>query len=266
MKDLVLLKIGGSVCTEKSKNQFKVREQAVARIGREIAEARKQKHFRLLIVNGAGPFGHTNVEKYGINQGLSTPRHFEGYVKTRCDCGHVNQKVSVILRNNGLLAVPYPSSCVIVQSNKRIVSFHTDVLLKMWHHNDNVIPVMNGDMVPDIKLVFSPMSGDRVMEYLAKRLDARLVVFTTDVEGIYTADPKVDKGASLIHTINKENFKEIRHGISGSRSVDVTGGMLRKIEHLVALGRKTVIINGNAPGRVRDVLLGKPVKGTVINP
>lgn len=264
MKDLILLKIGGSICTEKSKSKFKVRANAVKRIAHEILEARKEKDFRLLIVNGAGPFGHVNVHKYAINNGLERPEDFEGFFKTISDCGYLNWKVSDLLRKEGLPAFPFPSSSVIVQSDKKIVSFSLDVVKRMWDSDPDSVPVMNGTMVPDIELKGSVVSGDAVLEYIASRLSPKLMIFATDVDGIFTDNPKKNKKAKLIDYMTKQNFNEIKRGISGSSNVDVTGGMIGKVERLLSLKNRTIIVNGNVPGRVRDAILGEDVHGTII--
>ncbi|MBN2330368.1 MAG: hypothetical protein JXC85_01005 [Candidatus Aenigmarchaeota archaeon] len=266
MQDLILLKIGGSICTEKTKGEFRVKAKTVERIASEIEEARGQKGFRLIVVNGAGPFGHVNVTEYDIDDGLSTPRDFQGFVKTVCDCSYVNYMVSEALRKKGLLAFPYPSSSVIMQARKRIVSFSIDPIKRLWDADDGIIPVMNGTMVPDSVLKGSVVGGDAVIEYLADLLKPKLVIFAVDVDGIHASDPNHDKRASLIGTITKENFHEFRNGISGSSNTDVTGGMLGKVERLLSGRATTLIVNGNRPGRVRDALIGKPVRGTIIKP
>jgi isopentenyl phosphate kinase len=264
MRDLVLLKIGGSICTEKGKGTFRVKTGPVKRIAREIIEARKEKAFRLLAVNGAGPFGHANVTEYDINHGIKSPRDFEGFMKTIADCGYLNWKVSDLLRNEGLLSVPIPSSSIIVQADKKIISFHMDVIKRMWDSNPAIVPVMNGTMVPDIGLGGSVVSGDTVLQYLAERLNPGVMIFATDVDGIFTADPKNDRKARLVDYVTKQNFHEIRAGISGSSNVDVTGGMLGKVEFLLSLRNRTIIVNGNVPDRVRDAILGEDVRGTII--
>ena len=266
MKDLILLKIGGSICTEKPKGEFKVKTKTVEWIASEIAEARKQKGFKLIVVNGAGPFGHMNVTEYDIDDGLSTQRDYEGFVKTVCDCSYVNYMVSEAMRNRGLLTLPYPSSSVIMQSKKRIVFFSIDPIKRLWDANDDIIPVMNGTMVPDSELKGSVVGGDAVIEYLADRFHAKKVIFAADVAGIYTSDPHHGKKAKLIDAITKDNFGDFKNGISGSSNTDVTGGMLGKVEKLLSGRTTTLIVNGNKPGRVRDALLGKPVRGTVIEP
>ena len=266
MKDLIVMKIGGSVCTEKSKGKFKARLKPVARIASEIVEARKEKDFRLVVVNGAGPFGHVNVTDYDIDDGLKTLRDFEGLSKTVCDCAHLNYMVSDALRKKGLVTIPYPTTSVTISSGKKIVSLYLDVIKRFWDADSGIVPVMNGDMVPDLKMKGSVVSGDAVIEELSNRLGVKRIVIATDVDGNYTTEPKKGSKAKLVDVVTKENFKELRSGISGSSNTDVTGGMLGKVERLLSLGTETIVVNGNAPGRVRDALLGKPVKGTVVRP
>jgi len=266
MRELILLKIGGSVCTQKSAGKFRVRAGPVARIAAEIAGARKQRPFRLIVVNGAGPFGHVNVLNYDINDGLRTARDYEGFAKTVADCAYLNWRIAEILRRKGLLAYPLPSSSVVVQSRKKISSFCVDAMRTLWASCEDIVPVMNGTMVPDVGLGGSVVSGDAVIERLAGAMATSLVIFATDVDGIFTADPRKSARARLVQEVTKENFDRLRKGISGSSGADVTGGMLGKAERLLALGCPSVIVNGNRPGRVGGALMGRPVKGTVIKP
>ncbi len=264
MKNLVLLKIGGSICTEKGKNKFRVREKTVARIAREINDARKEKEFRLLVVNGAGPFGHTNVTEYGINNGLSNEKDYEGFAKTVNDCSYLNWKVSDIMRKEGIISLPFPSSSVVIQGKRKISTFFTDSLKALWNSNWSIVPVMNGTMVADTEMKGSVVSGDAVLEHIAARFSPDFMIFVTDVDGIFTGDPKKNSRARLIDKISKDGYGDIKKHISGSSNVDVTGGMLGKVEKMLELKTRTIIINGNAPGRVRKALLGETVRGTVL--
>ena len=264
MKDLILLKIGGSVCTEKSTSQFRVRTDAVKRIAGEILQAKEAREFKMIVVNGAGPFGHVNVHNYAINNGLERKEDFEGFSKTVLDCNYLNWKVSEIMFKEGLLTVPYPTTSVVVGTGRLITTLFTDVLRHLWDINDDMIPVMNGDMMVDLKLKGTPVSGDTVLEYLANRLNPKLMVFATDVDGIYSSDPNKNKNAKLIDYVTKQNFSEIKKGLSGSSNIDVTGGMLGKVKKLLSLNNRTVIVNGNKPGRVRKALLGEDVRGTIV--
>jgi isopentenyl phosphate kinase len=264
MQDLIILKIGGSVCTQKGKGKFAVRAGAVRRIAHEIAAARKARDFSLLVVNGAGPFGHVNVKEYDINEGVRTEHDFEGFYKTISDCSYLNWKVAEILRKEGLFAYPFPTSSIAVQSKKKIVTFEIEAVKRMWDSNPHAVPVMNGTMVPDLKMGGSVVSGDAVIEHLSGRLHPQLVVFATDVDGIFTSDPRKRRGARLIELVTQENFEDVEKFLSGSAATDVTGGMMGKVERLMGIGCDVLIVNGNSPGRVGKALSGEAVRGTLV--
>ncbi len=46
---------------------------------------------------------------------------------------------------------------------------------------------------------FAILSGDQLIVRLAIELDAERVIFGSDVDGIFTSNPKLDKNAKLIH-------------------------------------------------------------------
>ena len=62
----VILKLGGSVITDKAADQGIVREADLLRIAKEVSEYRG----KMIIVHGAGSFGHTYAKKYGLDMGF----------------------------------------------------------------------------------------------------------------------------------------------------------------------------------------------------
>ena len=121
-------------------------------------------------------------------------------------------------------------------------------------------------MVLDEKLNASVVSGDAIIPFLAKKLNARKVFFGTDVAGIFTADPKKVSKAKLIEKIHPHNFEEVLLKVSGSSAVDVTGGMRGKLLELkVALnGMDVFVFDSTKKGNVLNSLLGKKIIGTEI--
>ncbi len=91
----------------------------------------------------------------------------------------------------------------------------------------NFTPVTFGDVVLDKKLGFSICSGDLLIEVLSKYFKPEKVVFVIDEDGIFTANPKIDKNAKLIQ---KTTIKELEKlTTSADNHADVTGGMAGKI-------------------------------------
>lgn len=261
----VILKLGGSVITNKADNRFEVRDDVVRRLCREIKQARESRPEPLVLVHGAGPFGHTVVTEYGIQKGLDVERGVEGFVRTHNSMQDLSHQVMSLFRDEGLLPFPVQTSACLSQDGRKVVWFETRVVTGLLEVDPNIIPILYGDVVLDASLRGSVCSGDAVVATLAPAIGASRVLMGTDVDGIYTADPRKDPDARRIERITADNFEDVRKRVKGSAAVDVTGGMEKKLlevrDHLG--GIDCAIFDAMEPGHVRRALLGEPV-GTAI--
>jgi len=66
--ELIFLKLGGSLITEKSVRET-VRREVIERAAREVKEALEEGSFGLLLGHGSGSFGHYPARKYGVHKG-----------------------------------------------------------------------------------------------------------------------------------------------------------------------------------------------------
>lgn len=90
---------------------------------------------------------------------------------------------------------------------------------------------------------------------------ADLLVLLSDIEGLYTTDPRKDPNAKLIPTV-EEVTPEIEALAGGVGSSLGTGGMatkLRAAKMVTAQGCDMVITNGEHPERLYDIAEGKDV-------
>lgn len=62
MKKLLLIKLGGSLITDKSRD-YTARPQIISRLAREIKFARKTFDSDIIIAHGSGSFAHTPAAK-----------------------------------------------------------------------------------------------------------------------------------------------------------------------------------------------------------
>lgn len=132
--------------------------------------------------------------------------------------------------------------------------------------NMGMIPVLYGVPCFDRQQSCSILSGDDIIVYLAKKLGAKKIIHATDVDGVFTADPKKCDDAKFIKHINSQNFEKLTKGVGGSSVTDVTGGMERKIRDLLSTGSRCEMINGNKKGLIERTLGGEKGLGTVISP
>lgn len=256
MNELIVLKVGGSVCTEKEKGLLEVRKEVLERVGREIAKAREEKKFKLIIVHGAGPFGHKIVEEERLEMGVKSEEQVKGFIKVHRSMQELNNIVLKELGKN-LNCFKVQPSASIVQSGKKIFMFDTKIVEKLLELN--VIPVLHGDMVVDNELGASVVSGDAIVGFLAKKLSAEKVFFGVNVDGVISGGPVVER-------IDENNFEEVLETVGKSKAEDVTGGMKGKLleikENLA--GMETVIFNMLEKERTYKHLIGRKEIGTEI--
>jgi glutamate 5-kinase len=106
--------------------------------------------------------------------------------------------------------------------------------------------------------------NDGLAARVAVALDADLLVLLTNVDGLYTANPKVDPAARRIPLLESIDGDALR-AASGASSGG-TGGMLSKLEAArlaTAEGTTVVIADGSAPNVLAKILAGEDT-GTVI--
>jgi len=258
--NLIILKIGGSVITYKEKRTPKVNFTNLRKIIDELVGIKK----KFILIHGVGSFGHQIVKRTGIDKGISKEQDLISFAETQRLQNELNCIITKKLIEKGLPAFPFQASSGAVMKKGRLVKMDLSVikgLLKL-----NIIPVLYGVPAYDIKKGCSILSGDQIAPYLAENLKAEKIIMASDVDGIFTANPKKDKNAKKIKEINRENFREIRKMLGESSSVDVTGGMAGKVLELIRTAKKGIpaqIIDATKKDNIKKAFLGKNV-GTII--
>lgn len=257
---MIILKLGGSLLTDKSK-KFSIRTKVLRRVASEIKAGCREG---LVIVHGGGSFGHPVARKYGLSGGFRKKSQLKGVAQTRAAMGRFNQIVVEALAESGISAVSLQPSANIICRGGRIKSFDTGILKKFV--SLGITPVLYGDVVLDSKQGFCILSGDQIVSYLAKVFKPEKIILAADVDGLFDKNPKKYKSAKLVREVNQRNYKRILAGIKSSGD-DVTGGIRGKVLELLNLANKgyeSHIINGRIAGRLKKSLLGIEVIGTVI--
>ncbi len=125
-----------------------------------------------------------------------------------------------------------------------------------------VLPVVNeNDTVAVDELTLG--DNDNLAAIVAGLTDADLLLIATDIEGLYSANPRLDPDAVPIDEV-LELTPEILAAASGAGSSHGTGGMRTKLEaaqKAAAAGIDTILFNGRDADIARLLTHGK-VKGT----
>jgi len=256
---LTILKLGGSILSDKN-IPYSVKWDTLERIAMEIKNAlnyykNQNKEIKLILVHGGGAFGHPVAKKYlKIENGKKIFINMDkGFWDIQKAMRRFNNIVIDTLQSYDIPAVSIQPSSFVVFGDKLI--FDISAIKEMLKRN--LIPVIHGDITVDNKNGYKIISGDDIVPYLANELKADLILYATDVDGVLI-DNKV------IKKIDEKNINEILRYLSGSNSIDVTGGMRYKIEMIRKNKCRGFIFNGNKPSNIYKALLGD-VEGTEID-
>jgi isopentenyl phosphate kinase len=263
---MIILKIGGSILTNKDSTESEIDAVSLKRIASEIKASLDMSDKELIIVHGAGSFGHPPAKEYKIGEVFEKseyPQKRIGFCKTQNAVKKLNILICEAFIEEGLPVVAIPASSFMSATNKRITQGNLDYFKK--YLEKGFIPVIYGDVVLDEQLEICVISGDQLIQYLAMNLNPELVVLGTDVDGVYNKNPKTHEDAIFF---DKFSSLEDLDTLEGTTNVDVTGGMVGKIKellYLADLGIESKIINAEVKDNIFNVLQNKDVKGTVIS-
>lgn len=129
-----------------------------------------------------------------------------------------------------------------------------------------VTPIINeNDTVAVDEIQFG--DNDTLAGQVAHLVDADLLVILSDVDGLFTEDPRKNPSATLIPLVT-EITRDIEQRAGLSSTFEGTGGMATKIQtakKVAEYGVATLIMNGSSPGALRAVFDGTAL-GTFILP
>lgn len=263
---MIILKLGGSVITRKEATEPTLDQENLERIAQEIARAQPRK---LIIIHGAGSYGHLHARKYEIGSPIHTPEEFQekrmGFAITQNSVKNLNHLVCQYLLEYGIPAVAIPPSSFIITHNKRIKSANLEIMEKYLEMG--LVPVLHGDVVPDTAedIQMAVVSGDQLVNHLSLKLKPERIILGSDVDGIYDRDPKKHPQAQLLEVV--KSLEDLKF-LEGAQTVDVTGGMAGKLKELLELadqGIESELINAGCEGLLERALKGEKVRGTLIS-
>lgn len=123
-----------------------------------------------------------------------------------------------------------------------------------------IIPIINeNDTISTYEIEFG--DNDTLSADVAKLIDADLLILLSDIDGLYSADPKKENKAEIIRSVETIT-PEIEKLASGTDASFGTGGMVTKLSAAkICIDARidTIITNGNDPTLIFDVLDGKEI-------
>ncbi|MCA1553015.1 MAG: uridylate kinase [Chloroflexi bacterium] len=253
MSELVFVKLGGSLITDKHQ-PCTARPEVIRRCACEIAAAlRERSDLRLLLAHGSGSFGHFAAIESKFGSGGAT-----GYTHTGAAAARLNRIVADACLDEGLPVVSIqPSASAVCRDGKLIELATRPVELALEHR---LAPLLYGDVAFDLTRGATIASTEMLFDFLARRIQPARILLVGQVDGVFSADPLREPPAVRIARITPSSLEALRGQLGGSHGVDVTGGMLSKVELMVILvfdvpTIRVQILSGEHEGQLRAALL-----------
>ena len=265
MEKLILIKLGGSIITDKGR-PFTAKENVIRRLGLEILEAKKRLKCNLIIGHGSGSFGHSVATKYKTQEGYLGERSLKGLSFVSDAAIRINRIVISNFLKVGMAVISFSPASFIFSKKQNTQAALVEPMVEAL--KIGAIPVVYGDIVFDKMAGFCIYSSEKTLNLLASKLKDRYksirIIYCGDTDGVYDGEGKT------ISRISSKNYNKYKKDILGSKEEDVTGGMLHKVEESLKIaksqGIKTWIINGNKVGNLKKAILGElSIKTTVIS-
>jgi len=107
---------------------------------------------QVVLIHGAGSFGHIEAYKYDLANRYSDPSHMKGFSTVQRDVRELNLKVINILLKEARYPVSVSTSGIVVNHNSDIGYIDTDIFRE--YLDMDLMPVAFGDVVRDIEDIF----------------------------------------------------------------------------------------------------------------
>lgn len=258
MSELVFVKLGGSVITDKARPET-ARPEVIGRLAAEVAHVLAARpDLRLVLGHGSGSFGHVSARQYRTQEGVRTPADWRGYATVAAVAARLNRIVTDAFLAEGIPVWSLQPSASARCRAGELVSLEAapvgEALVR------GLVPLVYGDVALDEVQGGTIISTEQIFAYLARRFYPARLILVGVVDGVFRGDPLRDPAAPLIPEISAQNWQGVRAALGGSHATDVTGGMLSKVEQMLGLVRELPelvvhLLSGERAGALEAALL-----------
>lgn len=258
----VVIKLGGGLITDKTESKTFDNDR-MAGIAEVIAEL-SHLGSSIVIVHGAGSYGHLLAKEWSISDGARSDISYEqknAVSQIRRDMRELNTLVINSLNKVGLECESHPPSDWALGTGH---SFQGN--LSAFHRsNEDSIPVTFGDVVDtNDEAKFGILSGDDLMLRISKEVPGvtHSIFLIGDADGVMDKPPN-ERDSKLLPIWHPGFHLRSNH----DSDIDVTGGIELKLMRASEISKhvgEVWIIDGREPTRLSELLTEGQTIGTKI--
>ncbi len=245
----IVIKIGTSTLTHKTGN---LNIRRVEKLCEVISDIKNAGHEIILVSSGAIGMG---VGKLGLGKKPDdVPSRQAAAAVGQCELMYIYDKLFDQYHHT-VAQILIAGTDLEHEQRKENFSNTVGKLLEF-----GALPIINeNDTVATEEIVIG--DNDTLGALVSRLVGADLLILLSDIEGLYTADPRKDPNAKLITEVT-EVTDELKALASGKGTVLGTGGMVTKLqaaEICMEAGIQMIIANGAVPENLYDIMDGKEV-------
>jgi len=233
MKDLIFVKYGGSLITDKN-HPLTPNLEVIDSLSKQLKKIITDfPDINIILGHGSGSYGHSVGKKYQTREGVRTPEEWHGFSKVWFAARELNSIVMQSLQNEDIPSITFPPSTFLSTSAKSKKEIFLSTIVAAL--NANLMPVVHGDVIFDMQLGGTILSTEDIFIILAENFHPSKILLAGIEPFIWEDFPENKKPIKRITT---RSFEEFRSKLHGSSSIDVTGGMLEKVRIMIELLKK----------------------------
>ena len=254
----IVVKVGSSLVTNEGRG---LDEQAIGEWCRQIAALMRSDENREIIMVSSGAIAE------GMKRlGWATRPHEIHELQAAAAVGQMGlvQMYESKLRQHGLGSAQVLLTHADLADRERYLNARSTLNTLLLH---NVLPVINeNDTVVNDEIKFG--DNDTLGALVANLVEADALVILTDQQGLFTADPRKDKTATLVQQAQAGD-PGLEAMAGGAGSSIGRGGMLTKIlaaKRAAGSGASTVIAWGREPDALLRLCAGEAIGTLLVAP
>ncbi len=261
MREVLLVKLGGSLLTDKARPRTD-RPEVLARLAAELAAARPGLDVSVLLGHGSGSFGHEAAHHHQLRGPLETETQRRGVAATQAAAGQLHRRVVDAFEAAGALPFSVSPSSAFVADGGRVVSAEVEPIVRAF--DLGLMPIVYGDVVTDRRWGASILSTETVFLTLTDRLKRRgwrirRAIFLGETAGM------LDLAGKTLPFVESRNLEAVVASLGETRGIDVTGGMGLRLEtcwRLARMGIPSFLGDGTRPGAFTAALRAETPRTT----
>lgn len=271
MKELVFLKLGGSLITDKTQ-PYTPKLDVIEDVALQILTAlQADQDLRLVIGHGSGSFGHVAASEYHTRDGFfpqpsplihrdrdtTEENYWKGFAEVWYQASALNRFVMKALHTMKIPAIALPPSANVIASDGKVSIWETTSISMALAAG--LVPVIYGDVTFDEIRGGTILSTENLFGHLVRALHPQRILLAGLEAAVWSDFPDRTR---KVDTITPHSFHEISEGVGKADSADVTGGMESKVTQMLDLVQqnpdiKIQIFSGSEPGNIKRALRGE---------